>query len=86
MDVKSFNGDDTREFGPAPDGPDRHEPEWDCGCHCPKCLGLLPYIGRGLYASCGDCDGGREDDGEAFRGSEAAAFAREQQDANRLLK
>jgi hypothetical protein len=87
MDANNYNGDiDPREFGPDPDSPDRHEPEYPCDCHCPVCHGPLSQVTGMLYAACGDCEGGRESDGEDFRGDQAAAFDREQQDANRVLK
>lgn len=81
-DARSFNGDvDPRQFGPSPDDADRHQPEWDCDCHCPTCHAPLeesPYAST-VFARCGDCHGGEEPDGEAFRGGEAAAYEREQQ-------
>ena len=51
-----------------------------CQCHCDRCgapLSFDLFIGK-CYALCGDCYGGREPDGEAFRGGEAAAYEREQ--------
>lgn len=86
MDAKAWTGDDDREFT-NPDEPDRHQPNWDCECHCPTChepLGRSEF-GPGYY-SCGDCHGGKDVDGEAFRGGEAAAFDREQMAAAQRLK
>lgn len=60
-----------------------------CECHCDNCgepLSLDPVYGR-FYATCGDCYGGREPDGEMWRGNEKAAYEREQQaEIQRTLK
>lgn len=59
-----------------------------CDCHCERCgadLELDPIFGK-FYASCGDCYGGSEPDGEAFRGGEAAAYEREQMAEARKVK
>lgn len=77
MDAPWFNGDDDRDRDIPPE--ERHQPEWDCECHCHRCHAPLepsPYSAK-VFSSCGDCEGGRED-GEAFRGGEAAAYQAEQ--------
>lgn len=55
-----------------------------CG-RCGKALEPSPYRST-VFARCGDCDGGADPDGEAFRGGEAAAYAREQSIAAQRLK
>lgn len=75
----------TPDTDPAPE--DRHG-HGECECHCSKCgvaLELDPIYGT-VYATCGDCYGGGDVDGEAFRGGEAAAYAREQMAAAQRVK
>lgn len=77
MESKHWTGDDDREFSPPPD---QEHGDGMCECHCDTCgaeLSLDPIFNR-VYARCGDCYGGSEPDGEAFRGGEAAAYEREQ--------
>lgn len=91
MESKHWTGDDERDSLNAeqPDAPFVHYPEGECDCHCDRCgaeLGLDPIYGV-VYVTCGDCYGGAEPDGEAFRGGEAAAYEREQQaEIQRTLK
>lgn len=68
----------------TPDHPSVDEPEAHgdgaCECHCERCgaeLSLDPIYGR-YYASCGDCFGGREPDGEEWRGREREAYEAEE--------
>lgn len=88
MDAKSWTGDDDRDALSAdqPDAPMQHCPDGECECHCDRCGAELiadPSFG---IAKCGDCYGGAKEDGEAFRGGEAAAYLSEQQAAAQRLK
>lgn len=80
MNAPYYNGDDNRD-SLSPHDPDAvAHGHGECECHCDRCgaaLSLDPIYGT-WYARCGDCYGGAEPDGEAFRGGEAAAFEAEQ--------
>jgi len=66
---------------------EEHYPDGECDCHCPSCGEPREEEFKGVYATCGDCFGGRDGDGEAFRADEAEAYARWQQaDIQRTLK
>lgn len=66
---------------------DEHYPGGECECHCERCGVALDPGPYGGYCSCGDCHGGREPDGEVFRGGEAAAYERDRMaDILRTLK
>jgi hypothetical protein len=87
MNAKHWNGDDEREFNAPPDHVE-HYPNGECDCHCPKCgkeLETSPYSSK-VFACCGDCYGGTEPDGEAFRGGERQAWEREQMAEGQKLK
>ena len=62
----------TPDDHPSVEDPELHG-DGNCDCHCERCgaeLSLDPIYGK-VYARCGDCFGGGEIDGEAFRGGEA---------------
>jgi hypothetical protein len=65
---------------------DDHYPDGECECHCPTCGESREPGPYGGFATCGDCYGGKEPDGEAFRGGEAAAYEREQMAGWQRLK
>lgn len=90
MEVKAWTGDDERDALNAeqPDARMVHYPAGECECHCDRCgaeLEVSPYS-NSVFATCGDCYGGAEPDGEAFRGGEAAAYEAEQMHGSRRLK